>query len=372
MKELNDILQAWREMTSTAALATVVRVQGSAYRRSGARMLIAGDGSAVGGVSGGCLERDVIQRAGSVMQGDRPVLVRYDTSLDPEGGSGYSLGCGGAIDVLIEPLNTPAGVGLMEWLAASQLRPGVMATVISQRHPSIPLGQRMMIDESTAAGSIGTEAFSQTVAEAGRLVLSSGRSTVSSYSTSGGTIEIFFELLNPPLDLLIFGGGSDAVPLVQFARALGWRVTVVDVRSAALDPGRVWEADAVIRCNVDQVADRVVISDCAAAVVMTHNFKHDSKLVRWLVSQPLRYLGLLGPRHRAEQVLAGAAAARLHSPVGLDIGADNPQEVALAIVAEITAVLRGRSGVPLSATDGPIHVGHPSPRKAAECPAAAS
>jgi xanthine dehydrogenase accessory factor len=172
--------------------------------------------------------------------------------------------------------------------------------------------------------------------------------------------------LDPPLDLIIFGAGSDAVPLVEFGKALGWTVKVVDVRSAPMDPDRVWAADEMIRCRVDQVHEHVEISDCAAAVVMTHNFSHDSQLIRWLSNQPLRYLGLLGPRHRTEQVLAGLDADAIHSPVGLDIGADNPQEVALSIVAEITAVLRGRSGLSLRSTEGSIHVDSPQSHSIAQ------
>jgi xanthine dehydrogenase accessory factor len=370
MKERTDILRCVRPQFA-AALATVVRVQGSSYRRPGARMLIQGDGQTVGGISGGCLERDVIQRAGAIMESDRPVLVRYDTSLDAEGGSGYSLGCGGAIDVLIEPLSTPAGVQVIEWLTAGQIHRQVIATVISQRHPAIALGERLMLDDLSQFGMIGNAALSKTIAEEARKVLSIARSSIHSYSTTDGTVEVFFEMLESPLNLLIFGAGSDAVPLVQFAKGMGWRVTVVDVRSAPLDPGRVWEADAVIRCNVDQVGDHLSISESTAAVVMTHHFNHDSKLIRWLSPQNLRYLGLLGPRHRTEQVLSGFAVDSLHSPVGLDIGADNPQEVALAIVAEITAVLRGRSGRSLCTTEGPIHVGNP-PRKVSPCPVAAS
>ena len=365
MKELADILQAYPQLVARGtglAMATVVRVQGSAYRRPGARMLIAGDGCTVGGVSGGCLERDVIQRAGAIMLSHQPALVRYDTSQDPEtgsGGSGYSLGCGGAIDVLIESLNAPAGIELTEMLKSSRTHPVVVATVVSKRHPSIMLGERlMMVGPSTVTGQMGNEAFSKAVIEDAGKALARGHSEFLQYPTPAGIVEIFLEVIAPPLDLVIFGAGSDALPLVGFAKALGWKVTVVDVRSSAQDPGRVWEADQMIRCPVEQVGEHVLISESTAAVVMTHNFEHDSQLIRWLSTKPLRYLGLLGPRHRTEQVVAGLLVEQLHSPVGLDIGADNPQEVALSIVAEITAVLRGRSGLSLRSTDGPIHVGN--------------
>jgi xanthine dehydrogenase accessory factor len=377
MKELADILNAIKQLPADAraALATVVRVQGSAYRRPGARMLIIAEGHTVGGVSGGCLERDVIQRGMSIMHADQPALVRYDTTLEADGGSGYSLGCGGSIDILIEPLTSASGIQLLQWLKSSQSGRQVIATVISKRHPAIALGRRICVDETdVVSGQIGTKAFSTTITGDAREALEFGRSTFVQYPTPRGMVDVVMEVLQPPLDLLIFGAGSDAVPLVEFSRSLGWTVTVVDVRSAPLDPARVWTADRLVRCPVDQAAQHVTISPSTAAVVMTHNFTHDAQLIRWLSKKPLRYLGLLGPRHRTEQVVAQlspGAVDLLHSPVGLDIGADNPQEVAMAIVAEITAVLRGRSGLSLRSTQGPIHVGHPHP-SAKSCPAAAS
>ena len=154
---------------------------------------------------------------------------------------------------------------------------------------------------------------------------------------------------------MVFGAGNDAVPLVEFAIALGWKVTVVDLRSAVVDLGRNWKVDSHIRCGIDHVRDRVQVDEACAVVVMTHNFSHDAKLIKWLSARPLQYLGLLGPRHRTEHLLGDMQVAGLRSPVGLDLGADNPQEVALAIVAEITAATHGRSGGALTTQAGPIH-----------------
>jgi xanthine dehydrogenase accessory factor len=271
-----------------------------------------------------------VQRAGGVMLSKLPVVVRYETAHDPENGNGYSLGCGGAIDVLIEPLNTPAGSELMQWLAASCADRLVLATVISKRHPTFSLGKACE-------------------------VLSADRSAFGDFPTPIGSVEIFFDVLKPPLQLWIFGAGSDVVPLVEFGRGLGWKVTVVDLGSAPADPGRDWMPDAIIRCPVDQVDQQVSIGGFSAAVIMTHNFGHDRKLLRWLSNQPLQYLGLLGPRHRSDRLLGDLLPDILRAPVGLDIGAETPEEVALAIVAEINAVIRGRAGGPLSSLNGPIH-----------------
>lgn len=158
------------------------------------------------------------------------------------------------------------------------------------------------------------------------------------------------------MELLIFGAGNDAVPLAELGRVLGWNVKVIDLGSAAPDAGRMWKPDQIIRCRADRVGEFVSIGNFTAAVVMTHNFAHDRKLIRWLASQPLSYLGMLGPRRRTDQLLGDLQPTTLHAPVGLDIGAEMPEEVALSIVAEINAVIRGRSGGALSARDGPIHV----------------
>jgi len=361
MKELADILRRNQQLLDAgidAAMATVVRVRGSSYRRPGARMLISGDGQTTGGVSGGCLERDVVLRAGAVMLARQPVLVHYDTTLDFEGTGGFSLGCGGAVDILIEPLRTPAGQLLIESLEESQRNQLVLATVVSRQNLSAALGTRLAIRESgESSGAIGDPGLVQSIISEASAAFDSGMSRFGQLASAMGTVDVFVELLKPPLQLFVFGAGNDAVPLVNFAKALGWRVTVVDVRSSAIDLERKWEVDRHVRCGIGEVRDRLVLDESAAAVVMTHNAMHDLKLIEWLLEKRLKYLGLLGPRHRTEQLLGGFAMRGLRSPVGLDLGADNPEEIALAIVAEITAVMHGRPGVALSSRDGPIHAG---------------
>ncbi len=311
----------------------------------------------IGQVSGGCLERDVQQRAGGVMISKQPILVRYDTGNDAENGTGYSLGCGGTIDILIEPINTPTGRELIQWLRASQSRRCVIATVLSKRNPQIPLGRRMMIDASREpAGSIGDPVLNDSIRKVALDLLNEDRSSRADFPTAGGTVEIFFDLLKPPADLVIFGAGNDALPLVAVGQLLGWRVTVVDTGSASSDASRNWKPDRFVRCRIEDVEQQIRIGSETAAVVMTHNFNHDQKLLRWLATQPLKYLGMLGPRHRTEQLLGDLQPATLRAPVGLDIGAETPEEVALSIAAEISAALRGRSGGSISARPGPIHI----------------
>jgi xanthine/CO dehydrogenase XdhC/CoxF family maturation factor len=311
----------------------------------------------IGQISGGCLERDVQRRAGGVMLSKQPMLVRYDTSNDPEAGTGYSLGCGGAIEILIEPMNTAAGSELIRWLGDSRAGARVIVTVISKNHSAALLGRRMMIDSAgVVTGSIGNARLSRLIFGRAMELMGGGCSLPESIPTPDGEIELFFDLVKPATELMIFGAGNDVVPLVGFGRALGWRVTVVDLGSAAVDPARSINADQMIRCSTEDLEQRVSIGTETAAVIMTHNYGHDRQLLRWLSTKPLRYLGMLGPRHRTDQLLGDLQPAELRAPVGLDIGAESPNEVALSIVAEITAVLRGRSGGPISAREGPIHV----------------
>ena len=259
------------------------------------------------------------------------------------------------MDVLIESVNKDAGAELMKWLTTSQSSPQVIGTVISRK----ALGRRIYFDEhgqlQHAIGGDGV--LSSNIASQAVSVLSQRRSMLARDSTDHGVLDLFLEYLEPPLKLVIFGAGNDVVPLASFAKTLGWRVTLVDVRSASVDVGRTWDVDTLVRCQVDEIADKVMTTESTAAIVMTHNFSHDRQIVRWLIGQPLSYLGVLGARHRTSQLLSELEAdpAMLHSPVGLDLGGEAPEEVALAIVAEITAVMHGRSGSPLRHRPGPIH-----------------
>jgi xanthine/CO dehydrogenase XdhC/CoxF family maturation factor len=176
---------------------------------------------------------------------------------------------------------------------------------------------------------------------------------------------VLLEYLPPPVPLVVFGGGPDAVPLVRLAKALGWHVTVVDPRARAASRDRFPEADAVIRCGPGKVLEQVPLASRSIAVVMTHNYNRDLSLLEVLLPSSVRYLGLLGPKARAERLLddltlGGYVASpeqlrRLHAPAGLELGADGPEEIALAILAEVKATLAGRAARPLRERHGPIH-----------------
>ena len=189
---------------------------------------------------------------------------------------------------------------------------------------------------------------------------------LSNVSSGGGEAHVFLEVIAPPLPLVIFGAGHDAVPLIRLAKEqMGWNVTLVDHRAAWATPQRFPWADSIIVCSPQEVARRVPLTPNAAALVMTHQFPCDVALIRELLPSPAGYIGLLGPRRRTERLLSELAGegfvvteeqrTRLHGPVGLDIGADSPEQIALSIVAEIQAVTAGRGGGQLREQSGAIH-----------------
>jgi xanthine/CO dehydrogenase XdhC/CoxF family maturation factor len=195
--------------------------------------------------------------------------------------------------------------------------------------------------------------------------LGDSRSIVKSYPLPTGKAEVFIEVIQPPVPLMIFGAGHDAIPLVRLAQELGWYVTVVDNRKVETARERFPSADEVILSRPEGISESVSLNNCTMAVVMTHNYLHDLEILKTLLFSPVRYLGILGPKSRTEKLLKDLQEQgiiptenqlqRLYSPVGLNIGADTPEEIALSIVAEIQAVLTNQSGGLLRNKLGPIH-----------------
>ncbi|ULA62972.1 MAG: XdhC family protein [Nitrospira sp.] len=376
MKELQSIIDASQELERTntpAALATVVRVTGSAYRRPGARMLIAANGHTVGSVSGGCLERDVVNQARRVLQGNDARVVTYDSMSDDDLVLEFNLGCSGIVDVLIEPFPHHGERGHMTFLAdcLRDRQVGVLATVFAvEGRTTAAVGDRVMLREQHPARyDIEDSDLAEAIVRDARCALASGTSRTHTYELAAGRTDVFIEVVQPPVPLVIFGAGHDAVPLVRIAQELGWHVTLVDPRPGYATRMRFPSADALIACRPDEVSEQVTIDARTMAVIMTHNMLHDSALLRTLLPSPLRYLGLLGPTRRRQRLLdeiqehAGSLSdhllARVYGPVGLDIGADTPEEIALAVAAEIQAVLSGRLGGFLRSRESALH--EPSP-----------
>jgi xanthine/CO dehydrogenase XdhC/CoxF family maturation factor len=362
VNEIQVVLEAFDALkgdADRAALATIVKVQGSAYRRPGARMLIAPDGRTVGSISAGCLDRDVCERAQKVIASGEPMVAVYDTTGAGDDVWGLGLGCAGLVEILIEPLGQggPAHQ-VLRFLGERAARRDVGAVATVFRSPG-PAGARvgsrlMLIEAGQAFCSVEDAGLAERLAAEAKQALRDGRARGTSLDAPGGAVEALIEVIWPSVPLVIFGAGDDAVPLARFAKAIGWHVTVVDSRPAFATSERFPGVDRV----------EVVRPE---AVVMTHTYTHDLELLQTLLPSPVRYLGILGARHRTEAMLRALRGqglplsedkfARVYSPIGMDIGAETPAEIALAILAEIKAVCSGRAAGFLRDRKAPIHDG---------------
>jgi xanthine/CO dehydrogenase XdhC/CoxF family maturation factor len=293
------------------------------------------------------------------------VLVEYDTRTDDDAAWGRALGCNGLLEIWLERLRADDAVHpirtLRRWRDAGTA--GVLVTLVP-RTPA-DTGARLAMD---AAGEVVTTirepGLVARVEAAARAVLAVRRSSVTSVAADSGSALAFLEYVPAPQRLLVLGEGHDVPPVVAFARALGWKTVVVASRRTAATDGS-GHADEIVICDPAALRDRVEIRPDDAALVMTHNLDHDRALLAALLESPPAYVGVLGPKRRTTRLLDGIAAragaisaaalARVYGPVGLDIGAEGPNEIALSIVAEIQAVLAGRSGGHLRALAGPIH-----------------
>ena len=358
--ELQAILKAWGsgEQAEPSVLATVVEVHGSAYRRPGARMLIHADGSRIGTISGGCLEGDVVKKAAWWTAGGRPVLRTYDTSSE-EAAWEFGLGCNGVISVLVERFSSASVEEMLAFIEEHQDgRKGcVIATVIRTQPGTIwSVGDRLLWSASGLRGGslLGTGLETDLVAEV-RSAASEARSRVVRLPAA----DVFVEWVAPPQRLVIFGAGHDVMPLVSFAAEMGWRITVADGRPAYARACRFPGAEQVATIPPSSDISGIPIDSSCAVVMMTHNYPQDRKLLPQILARTPRYLGMLGPRSRTESLFAEIGDDLLrrdpYSPVGLDLGSDRPESVALSIVAEIQAVLSGRTGGSLKWRRGPIH-----------------
>jgi xanthine dehydrogenase accessory factor len=361
MREMDAILDRWRGLEGRdcdAILATVVHVTGSAYRRPGGRMLIVPDGRRIGCVSGGCLEGEIVQKAWWFTESGGPVVRVYDTRSEDDAVWEFGLGCNGVVHVMLERVNTPAACELLDFLDAHRAarKPAAVATVIRTEAPSgVRVGDRLLLDESSApVGTLcGSEMESQATLHAAA-ALREKKSRLAHIGTTG----VFVEWIGPALSLAVFGAGHDSIPLVNFARQLGWDVTVADGRPAYAQPERFPGACRVVQLTASDLLRDVFIDSETAVVMMTHNYLLDLRLLPPVLALRPRYLGMLGPRERANRLfseLGLGQPACVHAPAGLDAGCDSPEAIALSIVAEIQAETNSRPGGKLKYRREPIH-----------------
>ena len=349
------------------ALATIVSVRGSTYRRPGARLLVAESGATVGNVSGGCLEGDVERIGKEVMAAGVPRLELFDLTADGDEVWGYGLGCNGAMELFIEPAEHAAATADALRIALDEERACCLVTVLASTDARFAPGARILLHaDGQTTGSLAPGLDAQAV-ELARRALETDAGGIQALATDRGELRLFVEVMLPPLRLLVVGAGHDAIPLVRYASDLGWRVTVADVRRQFLTSERFPEAAAFLDLDPVAVAAAWRPDERSFVVLMTHNYLRDAEYLRGLLPARWAYLGALGPRRRTEQLLgelardgvAGAADAleRIHAPAGLDIGAEGPEEVAWSIVSEMLAVHHGRGGSSLRERTAPIHAG---------------
>lgn len=372
MKELQNILKTFEQNQNSGkytALATLVKAQGSTYRRPGARMLITSEGKMIGSLSGGCLEGDVFEQAQEVMTSGKPIVVQYDTMSDEDIIWGLGLGCNGIVQILIERLETESPFNHMAFLAdcLHHRQVGVLATVFDvEGQLKAQVGTRLIMPlDGTVKSDIENTDLIAEIQNDAQEALENSRSQVKSYPFPTGKAEVFIEVIQPSVPLMIFGAGFDAVSLLRLAQELGWYVTVVDSRQADGTRSRFSSADQVVLSPPEMISDRLWLDKRTVAVIMTHNYLHDLELLKTLLPSPVRYLGILGPKSRTAKLLqdlqeqgitpTATQLQRLYSPVGLDICADTPEEIALSIVAEIQAFISDRLGGSLRNQPGPIH-----------------
>jgi xanthine/CO dehydrogenase XdhC/CoxF family maturation factor len=353
-ERLLDAIHRARAASEPAAMATVVRVKGSAYRREGTRMFVRRNGTYECSLSGGCLEPTVAEAAARVIDTGDPVIVSYDLAEDSIWGLG--IGCSGAVDIRIERIGDDRVTN--DWLTI--LERGEAAVLVT---PLSGVSGRMIV---RGPGDI-VGGLTDPIVEQRAIASALGR-LAATYPASGtepiGGAEVFFEIAMPPPDLVIFGAGHDAAPVAQLAWTLGFAVTVVDVREMFLTKERFGGATRVC-AHFSQFAERVAVRPGSFSLIMNHHIERDQESLRFSLESDAAYIGVLGPRSRYEKLLAALAdqgyvpdrmrAARVRSPVGLSLGAETPEEVATSILGELLAIRRGFDGGFLSGTLGSLH-----------------
>lgn len=370
MKEIKDIIRAFDEaqkQNKQTALATVVHVEGSSYRRPGARMLITEDGKLTGAISGGCLEGDALRKALLAMKQRKPILVTYDTMDDDDAKLGIGLGCNGIIQVLIEPIDSSDSSNPVQFLKsiADDRQKAVLVTLFSlENKKDTQYGTCLLVKED---GSIIDSApvLKKVLTQDAKAALATQTASIKNYISEHHNITALIELIQPPVSLVVFGAGNDAIPLVNMAGMLGWETTVIDGRPNYATQERFSKANRIIISKVENILEQLTIDEQTVFVLMTHNYNYDMAMLRRLIQKRIMYLGMLGPRKRMKRMidelndegikLTSEQLAVIHSPVGLDIGAETSEEIALSIVAEIKTILAGGKGKPLKDKKEGIH-----------------
>lgn len=370
-KEIRKIVSAYEAACAAnkkVVLATVVHVEGSSYRRPGARMLVEEDGRITGAISGGCLEGDALRRAMQVIALNEKRLITYDTTLDDDLEFGVQLGCNGVVHILFEPVHPADELNpclLLKKCIEADGTDKVLVTLFKLNDPQCQ-------DAGTCMFFANASVYSNHKMEEGLLTELRERISVAFEQRRSAKIDMETRMLTaliqwvkPPVSLIVIGAGNDALPLVEMAAILGWDVTVADGRSSHASLKRFPKVNRIIVGKPEEVVAKLTVDHNAALVLMTHNFNYDRDCLKALSAHAPAYIGCLGPKKRLERIweeleenstpLNEGLREIVYGPAGLDIGAELPEEIALSIIAEIKAVFENRNGAFLKNRQAPIH-----------------
>ncbi|WP_432709036.1 XdhC family protein [Pedobacter sp.] len=367
MKEIQEIIKAFdhaQQAELRSALATVVQVDGSSYRRPGARMLVTEEGQLTGAISGGCLEGDALKKALLAIFQQENKLVTYDTSDEDDLKFGVQLGCNGIVHILFEPINTETPFHPIYFLKKlnSQRKSAVIVTLFSINGTQ-QQGTALIFSDSLES--------TLPVAQQDQLLplleqaLATNQTSVKNGVLNDPNLNALVEYIPPVVSLVIAGAGNDAQPVVTMAGLLGWQLTVVDGRPTHAVQSRFPTADQVLIAKPEQVLSQVPVDEQTVFVLMTHNYNYDLALLKLLQHQDIPYIGILGPKTKLNKMFdelqdqgiiwTAEQQKKIYSPMGLDIGAETSEEISLSILAEIKAVLAGTTGTSLRYKTTSIH-----------------
>lgn len=362
MKEIKEIIKRIEESTSEEKLllATVVEVKGSSYRLPGAKMLIDASDRTFGMISGGCLEADILERSKQLKEKGKPILFTYDTTKADDSVFSLNMGCKGVVRVFLEPIDKNSLLHKFLKDCIKQRKNIAVATVVESSNEDL-IGKRIFYDEKQFFGNL--ENAPEKLKEGMQnFFVQSEKASLRKQFFRETESYVFFEKISPPVRLIIFGAGYDAIPLAEIASSIGWSVCVVDHRPAFANTERFPQVEEIIVSRVEDLSDEILKGINTACVIMTHNYEQDRLILSRALQSNCFYIGLLGPKKRAEKLIEQSKEnfsqeelAKLFSPVGLDIGASAPETIALSIIAEIEAVLNQRSGGFLRNRQGSIY-----------------
>lgn len=365
MHELQAIINAFEENQQKGVatfLATIVNTFGSTYRQKGAKMLITETGAMVGTLSGGCVENDLFQYTKQIVS--EPLLINYDATSEEDLVWGFGLGCNGTVQILLEKLDRSLNLSSLNLIAQclKNKNHGANATIFSvEGRVNLKIGSRFILyPDDTIYTDIQDRELKKAIASDTIAAKNTRQSTVNKYQLSSGSVEVFIEVIQPPTSLMIFGAGRDALPVVELAKAISWQVTVVDCRAQEKTYQRFAIADKIILTRREIISQQISVDENTLTVVMTHNYFDDHDIIKFLLPTKIPYLGVMGSKNRIAKIIEElnppkTQLEKLYSPIGLDIGADTPAEIASAIVTEIQAVLTKRNAGFLRYCSQPLH-----------------